>query len=275
LGPFRPEAALVAALLVSGCAGAEAPLRREVEAARAELAETRRENQALRTTVETLTERVEALAARLGPGSSEGGAPGQGPAQPGAPAGPAAVPAGLAVVRLEPARRPSEAPSVPTSVPIAELDPGRLQTLARQGGRDLANDAELELRAARRKDGVARAHALEDVVARYPHHPQAGQALVEASRAYADAGRSEASCTLARRAVDEYPAGRAIAEALWQLAGCEASRAGPEAEARLLTRLVTEFPSTPVGRKAVERLAVLSGRSGGVAPPASPARSSP
>lgn len=271
-------AAPAAALLLSGCAGADAPARREIEAMRLELAEARQENLVLKRSVEVLTERVEALANRLGPPAA--GAP-QAPAAPvvrppaAAASAPAVVPSGLAVVRLEPSRRPSAAPAVPTAVPLAEPDPARLDALARKGGRDLATDAEAELRLARRRDGVARAHALEAFVGRYPHHPQADQALLEASAAYVLEHRNQAACTVARRAVEEYPAGRALAEGLWRLAVCESSLGATDAERRLLDRLVIDFPSTPYARKAGDRLAVLSGRSGGDGPPASPARSSP
>jgi len=98
---------------------------------------------------------------------------------------------------------------------------------------------------------------------------------VEAAGAYADAGRSEAACALARRSVDEYPAGGALAEALWRLAGCEALAGGVEGEKRILTRLVREFPSTPAARRAGGRLAAITGRSGGDAPSEAPARSGP
>ena len=81
---------------------------------------------------------------------------------------------------------------------------------------------------------------------------------------------------MARRAVEEYPAGRALAEGLWRLAVCESSAGRHRrSSGASSTRLVTDFPSTPYARKAGERLAVLSGRSGGDPPPASPARSSP
>jgi len=257
-------AALAAALLLSGCAGADAPLRREVEGMKAELAVAKQENLALKASLEALSERVEALSARVGtaPAASR-------------PAAAPLVPSGLAVVKLEPARRSGSVPPVPTAVTIAEPDPARLDALSRKGGRDLAADAEAELRGARRQEGVGRAHALEGFVARYPHHPLADQALLEASAAYVLERRGEAACTVARRAVEEYPAGRAIAEGLWRLAVCEGSQGATASERRLLDRLVTDFPRTPYARKAGERLAVLSGHSGGDVPPASPARSSP
>jgi TolA-binding protein len=61
-------------------------------------------------------------------------------------------------------------------------------------------------------------------VARYPRHPSADNALVEAAREYADSGRADASCDLARRVPQEYPAGDAVSGALEIVARCERSR---------------------------------------------------
>lgn len=270
--PFRPEAALAAALLVAGCAGADAPLRREVDALRVELAAARQENQELRRKVEGLAARMDLVTARLTrAGDPRPEPPAEAPtAAP--PAAAALVPDGLAVVRVEPPRR--RAPPVPTAVPIVEPDGTRLAALGRRSGRELAAEAEGELRSARRLTGLALAHGLEDFVARYPHHPQADDALVEAAAAYAAAGRGDAACKVARRAAEEYPAGDALSDALWRLAGCESRRGDADAEKKVLSRLVTEFPSTPAARRAGERLAAISGQAG--APPADgPARSGP
>jgi TolA-binding protein len=267
---FRTEAALAAALLVAGCAGAEASLRQDVDALRAELAVARQENQELQRKVEALAARMDLVTARL-TRPAEGGASAVAVAQ--APAAAPVVPGGLAVVRVEPPGR--RAPPVPVAVPIVEPDGSRLEALARRSGRELAAEAEAELKAARRRDGLARAHGLEDFVTRYPHHPQADNALVEASGAYADAGRVEAACTVARRAVEEYPAGDAVSEALWRVAACESQRGGADAEKKILSRLVSEFPSTPAARRAGARLAAISGRTGVDSPAAVPARSGP
>jgi TolA-binding protein len=272
LTPFRPEAALAAALLVAGCSGAEASLRREVDALRAELATSRQENQELQRRVEALSSRVDLVASRLSQPAAPRPEPRPAEPRPAEPAAATVVPGGLAVVRVEPPRR---APPVPTAVPIVEPDGSRLEALARHSGRELAAEAEAELKAARRRDGLAKAHALEDFVGRYPRHPQADNALVEAALAYLDAGRPDAACGVSRRAVEEYPAGDALSDALWRLAGCESRRAGPDAEKKILTRLVTEFPSTPAARRAGERLAAISGQNGGEPPSDVPARSGP
>ena len=312
--PLRPETALAAALLVSGCAGAQAQPRGEIEAVRGELAQARHETEVLQRQVEALSARVDLLAARGGraaeatppPAASGAGQPSLSApaAPPGAggaqeipkglevvkvgPAAPTAVP-GLTVIKLEPpraekgrgapatqAKAQKKAPAVATAVPLVEPDPARLDALARKGGgQDLGTAAEAELQAARRKAGLDRAHGLEDFVARYPRHPQAAAALVEAGAAYQDGGRPDASCTLARRAVEEYPAGAAIGDALERLAACESRGGDAAAEKKLLTRLVTQFPGTPAAQRAGDRLAAFSGRTSGEPPPGGPERSGP
>ena len=266
---LRTEAALVAALLVSGCAG-DAVLRRDVESLRAEVAAARQESRELARTVEGLTARMEAVTARLTRAAAEPHAAEVRPAP--APAAPV-VPGGLAVIRMEPPGT-SRVPALSTAVPIVEPDASRLQSLARKSGRELAADAEAELRVARKAGGLVRAHALEDFVTRYPHHPQADGALLEAGAAYADAGRPDASCSLYRRAAAEYPAAEATSEALWRIADCESRAGAAEGERKALLRLTSEFPATPAARRAGERLAAISGRAG-VSPADGPARSSP
>ena len=275
LSPLRTEAALAAALL-AGCAaagGGARPEAAEVEALRTEVAALRAENQRLEGAVERLSAQVDALAARLA----------RGPADPAAAAAAPLVPEGLAVVRVEPAARPPReparegakarrAPPVATGVPIAEPDAEALSRLSRGRVGELSAEAAAELRAARAKDALGRAHALEDFSARYPHHPLADDALLEAADAYAASGRAGAACTLARRVAEEYPAGDRLPDALWRLAGCEPSA---EAERRLLTRLVTEFPTSAAARRAGERLAVVTGRAAVASPAADPARSGP
>ncbi len=237
----------------------------------------RGELRALRQDSEELSRKVDLLAARVEVLS--GRAAREEPGQP-ARAVPI-VPPDLAVVRVEPparhreaARAPRTPPPVPTSVPIAEPDAERLEAIGRSGGREISADAADELARARKLSGLARAHALEDFVARYPRHPSADNALVEAAGAYADADGADAACELARRAVDDYPAGDAMSDALERLAWCESRRGATAAERRLLERLVSDFPRTPAADRAGARLATISGHAGDT-PPADPARSGP
>jgi TolA-binding protein len=99
-----------------------------------------------------------------------------------------------------------------------------MEALAQPTGREIAAEAEGELTAARRKAGVGRARALEAFVTRYPRHPSADNALVEAARDYAEAGRTQAGCELAARVPKDYPAGDAVSAANEIVARCERSR---------------------------------------------------
>jgi hypothetical protein len=172
---------------------------------------------------------------------------------------------------VAPTSKPARtAPPVPTAVPIAEPDPERIEEIARRGGREIVAEADGELHRARRKPGVERAHALEGFVSRYPRHPSADNALVEAAASYADAGRAGAACDLARRAAQDYPAGDAMSEALERLAWCEARRGAVDAERRLLERVVADFPRTPAAERAGTRLAQLSGNTPDASPRSGP-----
>jgi TolA-binding protein len=268
---FARDAA-AALLLLSGCAGGGDAARKDLDAQRAEVHALRKENEELSRKVDALSGRVDVISARLArPAPREESA---------API----VPPDLAVVRVEPpagAERGGDGPAgaartpppVPTSVAIEEPEPSRLEALSRRSGRELGQEADHELHRARKKSGAARAHALEDFAARYPRHPSADNALVEAAAAYAEAGKAEAACDLARRCVRDYPAGDAMSDAIERLAWCESRRGATEAERKLLERLVSEFPRTPAAERAGLRLATISGRSGDT--PAGPARSGP
>lgn len=232
-------AAPCAALVLSACAGGDAALRRDVDALRSDLQDLRTENQALQRRVDSLVTRLEREGAKPArPAATSLVAPAPAPSPEAAPL----VPPDLAVVRMkppreadeeppareivltEPARAPRAAPRLSTSVAVSEPDPERLDDLARPTGRELSAEAEGELAAARRKTGADRAHALESFVARYPRHPSADNALVEAARQYAEIGRMSAACDLARRVPQEYPAGDAVSGAQEIAARCERSR---------------------------------------------------
>jgi TolA-binding protein len=304
LRTFAREAC--AALLAAGCAGAGA-VRPDADPVRAELRALRAENEALSARVDALSSRVELLTASAShpaepqraqgaQAGAEAAPPSEAPAgaRPAPQAGQVVVP-DLAVVKVHPeesprtaVRPPSQrgtarpaavrpAPPVPTAVLIREPDPARLDALTASGSgrRPLAAQAEAELRAARATAGLARAHALEDFTAHYPQHPAADNALVEAAEAYLAAGRDDAGCALARRVVDEYPAGDALPDALCQLAGCEGRRGDAGAEQQLLVRVRTDYPGTPAAQRAEERLTQISGPGGEVAPRGVSARSSP
>ncbi len=248
-----------------------------MDALRAEVRVLRRDNEDLSRKLDGISAKLDGMwaqHARAAVGAAAGAAKGE-PERP-------VIPPDLEVVRVEPkpaperhepAQRPRTAPPVPTTVPIADPDPERLDALARKGGREIGAEADAELRRARGHTELDRAHELEEFAVRYPRHPSADNALVEASAAYADAGRADAACDLARRASSEYPAGDALSEALERLAWCESRRGAKDAERRLLERLVADFPRTPAAERAGTRLAHISGRTGDT--PEGPARSGP
>jgi TolA-binding protein len=259
-----------ALLLLVGCAGGGDAARRDVDALRAEVRALRKDNDELARKVDTLSGHVDVIATRLaGAGATSAAA-----AAKDDPEKAPVIPPDLAVIRVEPAPvRSARPPPVPTTVPIADPDPERIEALSRRGGRDIAAEADAELRRARQRKGGERAHALEEFAARYPRHPSADNALVEGAAAYAEVGIGEAACELARRAADDYPAGDAMSDAIERLAWCESRRGSRDAERRLLERLVAEFPRTPAAERAGTRLATISGRAGDT--PDSPARSGP
>jgi len=265
----RARQAAAALLALAGCAGGGEAARRDSEALRAELRALRQANDELAHQVEALSGRVEVISTRLVRGSTP-------PVKDDAEKAPV-IPPDLAVVRMEPRaaapRTGRTPPPLPTAVPIAQPDAERLEGLSRRPGRDLAAEAEGELEKARSRAGIERAQALVEFVSRYPRHPSADNALVEAAAASADAGRDSGACELARRAAADYPAGDAVSDALERLAWCESRRGERDAERRLLERLVNDFPRTPAAQRAGARLATISGRTGGT--PEGPARSGP
>jgi TolA-binding protein len=253
-----------------GCAGHDDALRAEIGALRAEVQALRQDQSDLSRRVDALSIRADATAAKSGRSPARAGeaSPAAAPAAP-------IVPPDLAVVKVAPQRASRSAPPVAVGVPIAEPDAARLEALGRRSGREIATEAEGELRAANARSGLDRAHALEDFAARYPRHPSADNALVDAARAYSEAGRDEAACSLARRAADDYPAGDAMSDALEVLASCAARRGGAGAERTLLERLVAEYPHTPAADRAGRRLAVISGHPADESAADGPPRSAP
>jgi TolA-binding protein len=243
-------AVAAAALGALGCAAGEPAWRQDVEALRAEMRTMQSQNAEMSKRLDALSVRLDALAAAS---RVQHAAP---PVA--APVAPL-VPPDLAVVRVDPPlhraapRRARKAPPIPTAVPISEPDAREMAGLGAPRG-DLAAEAQAALKAARRLDGLASARALEEFAGRYPRHPAADNALVEAARARDAAGDPETACALAARAAEEYPAGDALPDALGQLVECRI-QAGDTARARAFAeRLVKDFPDTPAARRARERL---------------------
>ena len=195
-------------------------MRRELDALQSEIASVRQQNDALSRRVDTLGLRLDALASQKSRPASPAPTAAEAVREPGAPL----VPPDLAVVHMAPPKAARAPPPLSTAVPMAEPDPDRLEALAQPTGREIAAEAEGELAAARRKGGVDRARAREGFVARYPRHPSADNALVEAARAHIEVGRAQAGCELAARVPQDYPAGDAVSGANEIVARCERSR---------------------------------------------------
>lgn len=227
-------------------------MRAEVQGLRAEVRELARQNAVTQRRLEELQNKVDIIAARKAA---------RVPAAPAkAEAASEATAAGdvpkLDVVKMGPGskRRP---PPVPTQVPIVEPDPAALGALDQGASPDLASDAEKELSDARRLEGAASARALEKFAQRYPRHPGADNALVDAARLYAHAGDADAACALLERAVREYPAADAMPEALEELGNCESQRGHKDKAEKLWQRVATDYPRTPAARRAGEKLSAL------------------
>ena len=203
-----------------GCVAEDRGLRREMEAMRAEMRTLERESAETAKRVESLSAAVDSLSARSTKSSPEcRGVPGEcapplaGPAPAPEPRSDVRVPPNLAVVKVEPPRdgeaisRPKKrkAPRLPTELPLAEPDARALAALG-PPGENLSADARADLELARAQSGLAAARALEAFTARYPHHPSADNALVEAAKIRWEAGEMEGACALYARCVNEYPA---------------------------------------------------------------------
>jgi TolA-binding protein len=260
LAYFRPSsAACTAALFVlgcaAGCAAEDKSMRAEVQGLRAEVRELARQNAATQRRLEDLQNKVDIIAAR------------KAARLPAAKAEPAAVTEAasadvpkLDVVKMGPSTAPGakrRPPPVPTQVPIVEPDPATLGALDQGASPDIAGDAEKELSEARRLEGAASARALEKFAHRYPRHPAADNALVDAARLFSRAGDADAACALLERAVREYPAADAMPDALEELGNCESQRGHKDKAEKLWQRVATDYPKTPAARRAGEKLSAL------------------
>lgn len=278
----RQLVAILSALGVLACAApekavrAEPPPSAEVGELRAEVADLRRENEVLKQRVDALASRVDSVqrqrsepphSAALGPSA----------ASPSASDGPA-IPTDLEVVRMEPPRaQPARAPirrrslpsseplalssvppPVPTDVALREPDTGAVAALGPLRG-SLVAQADAELAAARALNGLAAAQKLEAFAARFPRHPQADNALLEAATAYVKAGRGQSACTVLARCVNEYPAGDVFADALEQLGECRADQGEMSLARWIFQRVLSDFPMSSAAKRAEERIASLDG----------------
>jgi TolA-binding protein len=273
------SAAAAALLLLSGCATGGGQVQADVSALRAEVRTLQRENADLARRVESMATQIDVMAARAARASAPAAAaaPAPGPATTAdrsavpaaaAPAtlatleGALVVPGHLKVVRLEPAGKAAPktgkapAPAVPTDTPIQDPSAAALAAL---GGKSSSADAPATFERARAQAGLARARSFEQFADTYPSNARAGEALVDAARTRTEAGDPDGSCEDFSRAVAEYPASRALPDALEGLAACELRRGRPAEANRLQTRLAKDFPDSPAGKRARERAPSVQG----------------
>jgi TolA-binding protein len=260
------------AVCLAGCAGGDSALQKEVESLRAEVRTLQRENEALVRQVETLGSRIDVLAARPARRSGEAVEPPAAAASVASavPAPAPLVPPRLKVVRLEsastpPARAPARsAPApraglaVPTDTPVRDPDPAVVASLG-SGTVAPAASPQAALDAAHGQAGLARARSLEAFADRYPGHPAAGGALVEAARLRSEAGDPDGSCEDFARAVVAYPSGASVPDALVGMAACETRRGRPAEARRLEERLAKDYPDSPAASRARERAPAVQG----------------
>lgn len=292
---YIPSIAAAAALLsLSACATGGGQAQQDVASLRAEVRTLQRENADLVKRVDSMATQIDVLNARSA--RTLASTPAEHPAAAGAPAraqvtaaAPSAppgspapstfaavagavageetvvIPSHLKVVRLEQtgktaAPKPvkdAAPPPVPVATPIQEPSASTLAALG--GAKSSAADAQSAFDRARAQSGLARARAMEQFADAYPANARAGDALVDAARGRLELGDPDGSCEDFSRAVAEYPASRAMPDALEGLAACE-SRRGRTAEAsRLQTRLAKDFPDSPAGKRAREHAPPVQG----------------
>jgi TolA-binding protein len=256
------SAAAAALLLLSGCASGDASLRQDVTSLRAEIRTLQRENGDLARRVEAMGTQLDILAARsAAPSHAATAATPATVSAASAPADSPLVPSNLKVVRLEQPKaqpRAPKAPAIPTGTPIQEPSTAAIAALG-AAGKSTGTESQLVLDAARASSGLTRARALEQFADTFSAHPRACEALVDAARTRSVAGDPDGSCEDFSRAVSEYPAARAIPDALEGLATCEQRRGRPAEAERLQARLAKDFPDSPAARRAREHAPVVQG----------------
>lgn len=261
---YIPSIAAGAALLfLSACATGGGPVQQDVASLRAEIRTLQRENAELVKRVDSMATQIDVLAARSARSAAStpaGSSPTSTLTEVAASVtGEEAlvIPSHLKVVRLANPSKDRSPPPVPVSTPIQEPSPSTLAALG--AAKPPAADAQGAFDRARGQSGLARARAMEQFVDTYPSHARAGEALVDAARGRLELGDPDGSCEDFTRAVAEYPASRAMPDALEGLAACELRR-GQAAEARRLqNRLVKDYPDSPAGKRAREHAPPVQG----------------
>ena len=282
LSSTSASAAAAALLVLSACATGGGQVQQDVASLRAEVRTLQRENADLAKRMESMATQIDLLAARAArPAAPVAAAATERPAATDRPAVTSApapglpavledalvIPSDLKVIRLEPARKTSAprtakaqsaAPAVPTATPIQEPAAEAIAALS-VGGKSAVAGAQDAFERARAQPGLPGARALEQFADSHPSNARSGEALVDAAGRRREAGDPDGSCEDFSRAVAEYPASRAMPDALEGMAACELRRGRSAEASRLQTRLAKDFPDSPAGKRARERAPTVQG----------------
>jgi TolA-binding protein len=242
-----------------GCAtsGANAG---DVAALKEEVATLRRERQVDEKRLQVLENQFDAEQAELQHLRGQGGLEG--------------LPPSLRVVHLE---RGAHAPALPTKVQLRdpdEADLARLDELLGHGFPTAADssgsasggapDALFDGAFEKLKTGdlVGAASDFQTFAEKFPKNTAADNALLDEGIAmYGQHHYAEALKVLSRIEA-RYPAGDAVPEAIWRAADCEEKLGHPEDARKRLTHLAKDFPASPEGSRARDRLQALAAKPG-------------
>jgi TolA-binding protein len=248
---------------VQGCAtgGANA---NDVAALKEEVATLRRERQVDAQRLQVLENQFDAEQAELQHLRAEGGLGG--------------TPPSLQVVHLQPGSHGS-APALPTHVKVREPDEANLAELdellghgfptvvdASGGAPNALFDAAFDQ--LKTGDLVGAAAGFQSFADKYPKDTAADNALLDEGIAIYGQHRYAEALRILSRIEARYPAGDAVPEAIWRAADCEEKLGQVEAARTRLAHLAEDFPGSPEGARAAERLRSLSAKDpGGAAAP--------
>ncbi|MHB1845151.1 MAG: tetratricopeptide repeat protein [Deltaproteobacteria bacterium] len=180
------------------------------------------------------------------------------------------VPSDLEVVHLRAPKASRSArmmPRLPTDVPVREPSADDLAALeqavpspgasASADSPDVLPDALYDGAFEKLKTGdlLGAASDFEAFAQRFPKNPAADNALLDQGIALYGLHRYDDALRAFSRIESRYPAGDALPEALWRSADCDEKLGRPADAKRLYAHLTKDFPDSPEGRRAKDRLA--------------------
>jgi TolA-binding protein len=180
------------------------------------------------------------------------------------------------VVHLDPGGKKS-LPALPTKVRVREPDEADLAQLEEMVGRGFptaantsggstgdAPDAIFDVAFEKLKTGdlLGAAADFQSFALKFPSNPAADNALLDEGIAmYGQRHYAEALKVLSRIEL-RYPAGDAVPEAIWRAADCDEKLGDGEDARKRLSHLAKDFPGSPEGVRARERLQTLAAKPG-------------